>query len=104
MIELDKKNDIEKTAASLIDELIIPGRVDDFIEIGDVEVPTDKIASIDPYDWKEILPRPIVEAMFEGDTMDTSVFKEVTASMSNDEKQAILEFIRDNSGKDILWV
>jgi len=92
-IELDDKNGISKTAADTITSIVEPGSIDEYLDVDGVDIPVDKVASIDAQDWQELFGRAMTEALFNDGELDFNMLKEVTASMSNDEKEALIEFI-----------
>ena len=93
MIDLDNRNNLEKTAEETILSIVEPGSIDSYIEVGGIDIPTDKIASVDAQDWQELFGRSLTEALFESGDIDMDMFKEVTASMSPDEQEALFEFL-----------
>jgi len=93
MLDLDEVNGFEKTAEEAILELVIPGQVSDVYSIGDEEVPTEKIASIDAEDWTDVFPRPLVSELFSEGTLDINMLKNVTDAASPQEKEAIAMFV-----------
>jgi hypothetical protein len=96
VLSLDKDNNLDKTAEEAILELVHPGAVEDVYTIGDEEIPTDKIASIDAEAWTDIFARPLVESMFSDGSLDFDMLKEVTDSASPEEKEAIAMFVATN--------
>ena len=93
VLSLDKENELDKTAEEAILELVVPGVVSDVYTLGDEEIPTDKMASIDAEDWTDIFARPLVENLFSSGSLDIDMLKEVTDSASSEEKEAIAMFV-----------
>jgi hypothetical protein len=97
VVELDKKNSVEKTAAESILELVSPDVYSEFVSIGNEEIPYDKVASIDASEWAEIFPIPVVESLFENGDIDSTQLNDIVDSMSVDEKEAIASFVKNYS-------
>jgi len=90
---LDNENNLDKTASETILELVVPGAVDNIYEIGQEEIPTDKIASIDAEDWMDIFPRSTVEELFSEGPLNINMLKEITDNVSPEEKEAVAMFV-----------
>jgi hypothetical protein len=97
VVELDKKNSVEKTAAESILELVSPDVYSEFVSIGNEEIPYDKVASIDASEWAEIFPIPVVESLFENGDIDSTQLNDIVDSMSVDEKEAVASFVKNYS-------
>ena len=97
VVHLDKENNFEKTASETILELVTPGVVDNVFQIGEEEIPTEKIASIDAEDWLDIFPRSTVEDLFSEGPLNLSMLKEIADSVSPEEKEAIAMFVANKS-------
>lgn len=93
VLALDEDNDLDKIASETILDLVYPGAVDDVYSIGEEEIPTDKIASIDAEDWTDIFSRPMVEDLFSEGSIDIDMLREVTDNASPEEKEAIAMFV-----------
>ncbi len=96
VIDLDARNNFEKTAAETIRSIVSPGSFSNHVIVGDLEVPYDKVASIDAGDWTDVLPVSVVESLFEDGDLNTSYLNEIVDSMSGIEKEAIASFININ--------
>jgi len=94
VLAIDADNNIEKTAAEAISELVLPGSYPEFITIDNTEFTYEKLASIDSSEWLEMFPRGVVEELFEGGDIDTGYLGEIVDSLSPVEKEAVASFIR----------
>ncbi len=95
VLSLDEDNKLDKTAEETILDFVAPGQIDNVYSLGEEEIPTDKIASIDAESWTNVFPRTLVENLFSGGTINIDMLKEVTDNASHEEKEAIAMFIAD---------
>ena len=91
--KLDATNSIEKTASTVINDLIEDGASGEVFSLGNMEIEADKIASIDSEEWRELYPDSIVEELFSDGGINMSMLSELSDGVATEEKEAIASFI-----------
>ncbi len=94
--KLDTENNIEKTAANVIDDLIDDGNAGDLFSIGNMEIEADKVASIDSSEWRELYPDPIVGELFSDGSIDMEMLSGLVDNAATEEKEALAAFIESH--------
>lgn len=96
-IELDEKNNLEKTAEESILSFVTPGVQVDSLSLSGVDIPIEKIASIDAEAWTDIYSVNFVESLFETGTLDQELLKEASLYGSPEEEDSLLRFISQHN-------
>ncbi len=94
--KLDAENNIEKTAATIIDDLVDDGASGEVFSLGNMEIEADKVASIDSAEWRELYPDTIVEELFASGGIDMSMLSDISEDAASEEKDAIASFIESH--------
>ena len=92
-VDADMQNGLDFSPHDTISSMVVPGEDMDIVNIDGYEIPMEKIASIDSYDWTEIFPESVVEAMFESGSIDSDMLNDIVDSASGIEKEAMSLFI-----------
>lgn len=92
---LDQENGLTKTAAETITDIVNPNGNSNILQIGVDEYSFDKIAEIDPSDWREVFSETVVQELFKhnGEDIDRDGLQRIANNYSDDEKEALSYFI-----------
>ena len=91
LFELDKKNEVEKVAETINN--IVFDEKNDIITIGNMEIPTEKVANIPEDEWREVLPYEDI-SFFSSDEFDKKAFEEEVNNFTPHEKDIIISFVQ----------